>query len=244
MTNLSLDPLRNNAKRQPSHIRLKTMTTRTKTTTGLNVSSSKDRLRLDESRVEEILDVATAHFIAHGFEGASITEISREANASKTTLYARFPNKDDLFLAVLERRIDVLFGQVTMTLPIDPPLEQTLKEYGLHYLQMAISKDQVALLRVVSMECKRFPKLGRRFYERGPKRGLEYISQFMREQIKRKRLVDEDPELMAEHLSSLLTGGPLRWAMVGLGTDPDEMTQRQRVDAAVKIFLRAYGNPR
>lgn len=218
------------------------MATRTEKPPQLEAGNSRDRLRLDESRVEEILDIATEHFISQGFEAASISAIARDANASKTTLYARFPTKEELFLAVLERRMDSVFSHVAMTLPFDPSVEKTLKDYGLSLLRLAVSKDQIALLRVVSMECTRFPKVGERFYELGPKRGLAYLGQYMREQIKRKRLVNEDPDVMAEHLSSLLTGGPVRWAIIGLRSDLAEKTQQQRVDAAVKVFLRAYSS--
>ena len=212
---------------------------------GLNDGRARDRLRLDESRVEEILDIAAEHFISQGFEAASISAIAREANASKTTLYSRFPTKEDLFMAVLEMRMNAIFSQVSTTLPVDPPIERTLKDFGLSLLRLAISRDQVALLRVVSMESTRFPKLAERFYELGPKRGLAHLAQYMREQIKRKRLVNENPDTMADHLSSLLTGGPVRWAILGMRKNNlDEKTQKERVDACVNVFLRAYSGPR
>ena len=221
------------------------MTTRkAKLPVGLRASRARDRLRLDESRVEEILDIAAEHFISQGFQAASISAIAREANASKTTLYSRFPTKEDLFMAVLEMRMNAIFSQVSTTLPVDPPIERTLKYYGLSLLRLAISKDQVALLRVVSMECTRFPKLAERFYELGPKRGLAHLGQYMQEQIRRKRLVNENPDTMADHLSSLLTGGPVRWSILGMRRNLlDEETQKERVDAAVKVFLRAYSDP-
>jgi TetR/AcrR family transcriptional regulator of autoinduction and epiphytic fitness len=217
----------------------------TKQAVGLNDGRARDRLRLDESRVEEILDIAAEHFISQGFEAASIGAIAREANASKTTLYSRFPTKEDLFMAVLELRMNVIFSQVSTTLPVDPPIDRTLNDFGLSLLRLAISKDQVALLRVVSMESTRFPKLAERFYELGPKRGLAHLAQYMREQIKRKRLINENPETMADHLSSLLTGGPVRWAILGMRRNNlDKGTQKARVDACVKVFLRAYSDPR
>ena len=56
------------------------------------------------------------------------------------------------------------------------------------------------------------------------------------------RAVDDDPMIMAEHLSSLLTGGPLRRGILGLGGSPDAKSRRHRIDAAVKVFLRAYSS--
>ncbi len=62
--------------------------------------------RLGDDRIAELLDIAGKEFIAHGFEGASITEIAKRANSSKPTFYSRFPTKEKLFVAVLERRMN------------------------------------------------------------------------------------------------------------------------------------------
>jgi hypothetical protein len=56
------------------------------------------------------------------------------------------------------------------------------------------------------------------------------------------RAVDDDPMIMAEHLSSLLTGGPLLRVILGLGGSPGGKNRRHRIDAAVKVFLRAYSS--
>ncbi len=202
------------------------------------------RMRLEEERVDEILDVAAEIFISQGFEGASINEIARRANSSKTTFYSRFPTKQKLFIAVLERRMNLIFSQVSTALPIDAPIETTLKEFGCRLLQLALSKDQVALLRVVSMESSRFPELGERFYELGPKRGITHLGRYLQEQIERGQLIKDDPMLMAEHLNSLLTGGPVRWAVLGVRSNSGAKNRQQRVHAAVKVFLRAYSAER
>jgi len=179
-------------------------------------------------------------FINEGFEGASTNAIASRANASKTTFYSRFPSKEKLFMAVLKRRMDAVFSQVSSALPLDPPIEETLRHFGAQLLRSALSKDQIALLRMVGMESRRFPKLGAYFYELGPKRGLAHLSGYLQEQINRGRLVKDDPGIMAEHLSSLLTAGPPRWAVLGLRSKLSRKGQRERVDAAVKVFLRAY----
>ena len=197
-------------------------------------------MRLEQDRIDEILDVAAEAFIAGGFEGASVNEIARRANASKTTLYSRFPTKQKLFIAVLERRMNLVFSQVSTALPTDAPIESTLKKFGARLLQLALSKDQIVLLRVVSMESKRFPELGEHFYDLGPRRGINQLAHYMREQIKRGRLVKEDPVIMAEHLSSLLIGSPLRRVLLGLASTLDTKGRQERIDAAVKVFLLAY----
>jgi len=208
-----------------------------------NAAREKDQShsRIGDDRIAELLDVAGEEFIAHGFEGASITEIAKRANSSKPTFYSRFPTKEKLFIAVLERRMNRIFSEVSTALPMDPPIEQTLNEYGCRLLNLALSQDQIALFRVVSMESPRFPALGERFYELGPKRGHAFLSGYLEEQARRGRVMKEDPALMAEHFTSLLTGGPVRWLVLGLQRNPIAKDAQRHIGAAVKVFLRAYG---
>ena len=196
--------------------------------------------RLDDDRVSELLDVATEVFIEHGFEGASTNEIARRANCSKTTLYTRYPTKERLFLAVLERRMELILSEFATTLQPEPPIEQTLKEYGFHLLQLVLSENQRGMVRVVSMESSKFPDLAKRFYDLGPGRGAAILASYMDEQIKRQRLINENPQIMAEHLMSLITGGYVRWTLLGLPDNIGLKEKKQRVSAAIEMFLRAY----
>ena len=204
------------------------------------VSAAAANWRLDEDRVAELLDTATDVFMEHGFEGASTNEIAKRANCSKTTLYCRFPTKQALFIAVLERRMEAMFKELESALPDDASLEETLLEFGSRVLRIALSDEKIRLQRVVSMEAERFPEVAARYLELGPDRGYERLSRYFCEQIKRGRLINEDPRLMAEHLISLLTGGPVTFKMLGLSNVSDSQDQQKRLHAALRVFLRAY----
>jgi TetR/AcrR family transcriptional regulator, mexJK operon transcriptional repressor len=199
------------------------------------------RARLDEERLTELLDVAAEIFISDGFSAASTNEIARRANSSKTTFYSRFPTKEHLFLAVIERRIDGIFQQVAGSLPEERPIEETLQKFGSALIRLALSREQIALVRVVSMEATKFPELGKRYYELGPKRAEERLAAYLRKQVERGRLLNEDTRQMAQHFVSLVSGGPVRWFV--LGFDPISMSKnaiQKHLDSAVLMFMRAY----
>jgi hypothetical protein len=50
--------------------------------------------------------------------------------------------------------------QVAATLPEEPPVEETLESPAL--IRLAMSKGQIELIRVVSMDAARFAELGKR----------------------------------------------------------------------------------
>jgi TetR/AcrR family transcriptional regulator, mexJK operon transcriptional repressor len=203
------------------------------------------RTRLDEERLKELLDVAAEVFISEGFSAASTNEIARRANSSKTTFYSRFPTKQQLFLAVIERRMTGIFQQVAATLPEEPPVEETLRNFGSAVIRLVLSKEQVALVRVIGMESAKFPELGKRFYELGPKRGEEALAAYFTKQSEKGRLLNEDTRQMAQHFMSLVTGGPVRWYVFGFDRSslPKSVLQKH-LDSAIQAFMRAYGRIR
>jgi TetR/AcrR family transcriptional repressor of mexJK operon len=200
------------------------------------------RARLDEERLTELLDVAAEVFISEGFSAASTNEIARRANSSKTTFYSRFPTKERLFLAVIERRMNRIFQQVAASLPEEPPIEETLGNFGSALIGFVLSKEQVALVRMVSMESAKFPELGKRFYELGPKRGEEILAAYLTKQVEKGRLLNEDTRQMAQHFASLVTGGPVRWFLFGFDRSslPKSALQKH-LNSAIQTFMRAYG---
>jgi TetR/AcrR family transcriptional regulator, mexJK operon transcriptional repressor len=208
---------------------------------GAKQKAGQAGIRLEKERLENLLDVAEEVFIAEGFSAASTSEMARRANCSKATLYSRFPAKEDLLTAVIERCMTRVFGDIAGALPADASLEETLRDFGARLLQVWLSPDQVALVRVINTESGRFPALGQRFFETGPGFGQAVLAEYFAGQVQRGRLLNENPQRMAEHYMSLLCGGAVRWA--SLGQRPLRLKADARTDhleAALRMFLRAY----
>jgi AcrR family transcriptional regulator len=80
-------------------------------------------LRADARRnLERVLDAATEAFAASGPD-ASIDEIARRAGVGHGTVFRRFPTKDDLMYAVLERHFAQMRALAEDTLASDDPGE-------------------------------------------------------------------------------------------------------------------------
>jgi len=199
------------------------------------------RKRLQDERIAELLDVAAEVFIAEGFAAASINEIARRANASKATFYSRFPTKQDLFLAVIDRRMSTVFEQVA-DFPDEGTLKSTLERFCANLLGVALSPKQISLIRMISMESGRYPALARRFYEHGPKQGEKALSTYLSQQAAKGLVSHEDPLVMARQLINLITGSPIRWFVLGFDAAPmGKRALRKHIDDCISLFLRAYG---
>jgi AcrR family transcriptional regulator len=65
---------------------------------------------------EAILDAAVVEFEQHGFRRVALDDVARRARVSRTTIYRRFSNKDDLVSAVIERENVRLFADIAVEL--------------------------------------------------------------------------------------------------------------------------------
>jgi AcrR family transcriptional regulator len=69
-----------------------------------------------DSTSEAILDAAIVEFEQHGFRRVAIDDVARRPGVSRTTIYRRFANKDELVSAVIERENVRLFADIAAEL--------------------------------------------------------------------------------------------------------------------------------
>ena len=65
---------------------------------------------------QAILDAAVVEFEQHGFRRVALDDVARRARVSRTTIYRRFLNKDELVAAVIERENVLLFADIAAEL--------------------------------------------------------------------------------------------------------------------------------
>ncbi|TFV61360.1 TetR/AcrR family transcriptional regulator [Mycobacterium sp. PS03-16] len=66
--------------------------------------------------LQAILDAAVVEFERHGFRKVALDDVARRAGVSRTTIYRRFANRDDLVAAVVERENAALFDEIAREL--------------------------------------------------------------------------------------------------------------------------------
>lgn len=69
-----------------------------------------------DATTEAILDAAVVEFEQHGFRRVALDDVARRAKVSRTTIYRRFSNKDELIAAVIERENVTLFADIASEL--------------------------------------------------------------------------------------------------------------------------------
>ena len=69
-----------------------------------------------DASTELILDAAVVEFERHGFRRVALDDVAQRAGVSRTTIYRRFANKDELVGAVIERENVRLFADIAAEL--------------------------------------------------------------------------------------------------------------------------------
>ena len=71
---------------------------------------------MHNASTEAILDAALAEFDRHGIRRVALDDVARRAGVSRTTIYRRFANRDDLVAAVMDRENARLFADIATEL--------------------------------------------------------------------------------------------------------------------------------
>ncbi|MDA7429360.1 TetR/AcrR family transcriptional regulator [Primorskyibacter aestuariivivens] len=192
-------------------------------------------------KFDQVLDGARTVFLAHGFEGASVDDIAREAGVSKATLYSYFPDKRLLFLEVAANECCRQSDQAQHDIDMSGPPRMVLEQVGRHFLGFILSDFGQSIFRICVAEGDRFPDLGRQFYNSGPAVMHKALVEYLQASMGRGELQIEDFDLAADQFGELCKADlwPRLIFNVTRSFRPEEITRV--ITGAVDTFMARYG---
>lgn len=194
--------------------------------------------RRGKERMEKILEAATALFLKNGYGYTTMDAVVEKSGGSKATLYSLFPNKGELFRAVVDRVVSIRDGA---ELGSSENIEEDLLRFAMKRLRIVFSTAHMALLRVIIAERDRFPDIARMYYEEGPQRSYHTLSAYLHGTSKLQLLSIDDVEEAAEFFAGMLMH---QWYLEHLYISsgaPSEAAILKRARDVVDRFLRSYG---
>lgn len=112
-----------------------------------------------EARRHALLEAAAVEFLSHGFQGASVANITVRAKGSTATVYRQFGGKAGLFTAVANEERRLLDGMLDHHDFASETLGHGLRQFGRFYVDALLSERAVAFVRLAIAEAARFPEL-------------------------------------------------------------------------------------
>lgn len=104
----------------------------------MQTNMERERPKQPEATRGRILDAALSVFSRKGYHAASVDEIVSESHTSKGSIYFHFPNKQTLFLALVDKFADLVVRRVEDAIShettgrqrVDAALRATLETFG------------------------------------------------------------------------------------------------------------------
>jgi AcrR family transcriptional regulator len=181
------------------------------------------RVEQTERNRSRVLDAARRVFMERGYHGATLEQIAEEAGFSKGVVYSQFESKADLFLALLEKRIEERAVE-NAELVANLAGEQAIAAMTEHFVQVARSTPEWGLLVAeFRIHAARNPELNRRYAE-AHERTIGWLSSLLEDLYRR---AGEELPFPPRHMAELVMA-------VGIGA---ELEQAANPDALQGPFV-------
>ena len=190
------------------------------------------------ARLAKILEAATELFLKVGYEQTSIDAILVESGGSKSTLYAYFPTKQDLFRSVIDNVVDN--DDVGAALDVSVNARAVLTEFAMSRQRVVLSPRHRAVLGLVIAERERFPDLAQIYCDRGPVKSGRLLATYLEALKHREILGVDDAEEAAEFFIGMLFQHWHKQLFYVNGPVPSEAAMRARDERVVARFWAAY----
>jgi TetR/AcrR family transcriptional regulator, mexJK operon transcriptional repressor len=124
-----------------------------------------------------IINGARALFLREGYSATSMEAIAAHTGISKGTLYTRFANKEALFAALVEDRVQAWARRAdTFGPPPEDGLKRRLEHHVAIILDCIVDPEVAAFGRMLSVERDRFPELERIYRDRALTHSIEILA--------------------------------------------------------------------
>ena len=180
-----------------------------------------------------ILDAAEEHFLQDRFSATSIEAIAKQASTSKATVYARFNNKEALFIAVSNRVLSTHFAPIVLD---SGSLQERLKDLALHMLDALLDPKTLRMYNIIVAESERFPELARLSDEKSAFAGQQLLETLLAEEQAKGNLTSHALAPLSQLFIASVVLEPLRLVSLGLRSF-DQTARQQWVDLVVDVFL-------
>ncbi|MBJ8345655.1 TetR/AcrR family transcriptional regulator [Antrihabitans sp. YC2-6] len=190
----------------------------------------------------QILRVAGAEFLSRGYAEANMSRIASDAGVSKKTIYARYPSKDELLVAVTSDLATRSYQRVIAAMSAsDGDPEHVLTSFGTQVAEAWASPEEVGVYRLIVSEAPRFPQLAS-IYRDTMDLFRVTLAEYLKEQCAAGTLEIADTDVASRQFGMLVYGEIREKGLLGEPVTNDELASA--VKRAVKLFLTGYATMR
>lgn len=211
---------------------------------GISVNKPQPRgRRRPNIKRDRIVRSAAKLFLEKGYDSVSINDIIDVVGGSKGTIYSNFGSKEKLFEAVVEQ----MCSDVTIHIDTRPvgTIDEQLTRIAHSFVSTVLSPQILYFHRLMTSIGRSFPKVGRLFYDTGPRRVYRIVGDWIELHQKAGNIRDDiDPHRLATLFHDMLIGEHLLSWLTSSSSEKDRAKRiDQTVRLAVTVFLQGCACP-
>lgn len=164
---------------------------------------------------QAILGTARGMFLVDGFDGVSMEKVAAATGITRTTLYARYATKADLFRAVVRETLARWYAvsRVKSTHGVTD-LKEVLHLRVADMASLLVDPLFRGLHSLILLNRHRFPDLAPLMHELGYLNAVRLLAEDIRAAAHRDAIPVERPEAVAEHILTSVYGWFLQYDLV------------------------------
>jgi len=201
-------------------------------------SLSEDRIK-PKAKEQEVLDVATAYFLKHGYQGASINAMARSSGISKESIYRYFSSKKQLFEAVIGRELVDYQERLRRLSATNKTMDlrEALITVAETVLGVVTTDRALALRRLIFDEARHSPDVGQHYYKIGPEQAFAAFEDIFKSHQTES---DFDAAVLSRHLLAMISWRVMLERECAMIAAPTSAEMRRWVESVVEDFVKAF----
>jgi TetR/AcrR family transcriptional repressor of mexJK operon len=195
---------------------------------------------VDPTKDTRILQAARELLFDQGLHAVSMDAVAARARVSKTTLYARFANREMLIRAVASEQAGRFARKLNDTVENVDGLRSVLLSFAADLIDFMSHPDRLQLMRAMISQPDSGREMAQQVFRSGPMQTREHLASWLAVQAERGLLLCPAPKRSAEQLIGMLMG--LRILAGLFGRTPFEPADDllSHVTPAVDLFIAAH----
>ena len=154
----------------------------------------------DPAKRAAVLEAAQQLFSEQGFDGVSMDQIAQTAGVSKLTLYSHFGDKDGLLSAVVRSHCEREMPLELFEPSPEVALRPRLLDIAHAFYAMVSCPQAIAGHRMLCAPHAMTPNMARLFWEAGPERIQNGLSEMLKRRVDAGELDIDDTDMAASLL--------------------------------------------
>ncbi|MDR3522364.1 MAG: TetR/AcrR family transcriptional regulator [Acidocella sp.] len=182
----------------------------------------------------KLFEAAEDIFLLKGYHTATMSDVAKAAGMSKKTVYQLVESKAELFAALLAHH------QSLLIFPAEQPgwtVREILNANLLCLARFLLSKEQIAIVRLIMAEYTHSPDLGRVFHLKRVQKARSKLEICLTDIATRYGCEICNVREMSGMLFGMAIGEFLLGVLIGFRAVPSKAVLENRVRNAVDIFL-------